>query len=277
MEKRWLEDTEYVARCLAGKELFGDSFSPEDISLWVQLESQAYAGLAASGEEYRYGFHELDRLHGFKHLPSGSAFDRVLGFGSAYGDEILPIADRCGDISIVEPGDVFWKHRLGEKKVAYTKPAADGELPFEDDSFDLVLCFSALHHVPNVSKVIGEFSRVMKSGSWLLVREPISSMGDWFQENRKGTTKCERGIPRALMEGFIQNSGLSLQQSKPCDFTPWIRFLNLLGVDTFNNRLATRADAVLSKAFSFNNVYYATNVFQKFRPSSRYYICRKGA
>lgn len=46
------------------------------------------------------------------------------------------------------------------------------ELPFPDNSFDLVTCQTVLIHVPNPSKAIKEMKRVLKPGGTLLCVEP---------------------------------------------------------------------------------------------------------
>src|SRR5690349_13949686 len=38
------------------------------------------------------------------------------------------------------------------------------ELPFEDESFDLVLGHAVLHHIPDLDKAIAEFRRVLRPG-----------------------------------------------------------------------------------------------------------------
>lgn len=77
-----------------------------------------------------------------------------------------------------------------------------GKISFEDNSFDLITSFSVLHHVPNVSFVISELVRVLSKDGYLLIREPIHSMGDWSVK-REGLTKNERGIHYKLLEQFI--------------------------------------------------------------------------
>ena len=279
MEKRWLEDKAYVERCFAGKELFGDSFAPQDIERWYELESHAYAQMSGSGKTTKeianYGYHEMNKHYGYRYLPD-IRYERVLGFGSGYGDDMLPVLDRCGEVFIIEPGDVFWEHHLGEKNVSYHKPKPSGDMPFEDSAFDLILCFSALHHVANVSKIISEFARVLRKDGWLIIREPTTSMGDWFAE-RPGTTSCERGIPADIMNGFILGNGLTIRKQTPCDFAPWNRLVSSFGISCYSSRFATRVDAVFSRIFSFNRAYYAKNVFRKFRPGARFYVCAKDA
>jgi ubiquinone/menaquinone biosynthesis C-methylase UbiE len=46
------------------------------------------------------------------------------------------------------------------------------ELPFEDDSFDLIVCFETIEHVEDGPAVIGEFRRVLRPEGLLLISSP---------------------------------------------------------------------------------------------------------
>lgn len=48
--------------------------------------------------------------------------------------------------------------------LVYLAPAEN--LPFRDETFDLVYCFSVVEHVQNVEKTISEIARVMKQGAY---------------------------------------------------------------------------------------------------------------
>lgn len=106
-------------------------------------------------------------------------FKNVLGFGSAWGNEFEPICNMIGNLTIIEPSDNLVNNKIGNLTPKYIKPSIDGKLPFSNNSFDLITCFGTLHHIPNVSFVISELIRVLKKDGYLLLREPIISMGDW--------------------------------------------------------------------------------------------------
>lgn len=57
--------------------------------------------------------------------------------------------------------------------------SADAEqLPFEDESFDLVLGHAILHHIPDLPQAFGEFARVLAPGGTLLFAGEPSRYGD---------------------------------------------------------------------------------------------------
>ena len=66
--------------------------------------------------------------------------------------------------------------RLG---VSVETVACDAEeLPFEDDSFDLVLGHAVLHHIPHLDRAFGEFRRVLRPGGEFLFAGEPSQTGD---------------------------------------------------------------------------------------------------
>ncbi len=52
------------------------------------------------------------------------------------------------------------------------------ELPFEDESFDVVLGHAVLHHIPDLDKAFSEFNRVLKPGGAIVFCGEPSRYGD---------------------------------------------------------------------------------------------------
>jgi len=256
---------------LTGKRLMGDDMGGAEAAQWVKDEREAYAGLVGSVD--RYAYHGLNRRHGF-HLMPGGRFRNVLGFGSADGQELEPIIGRLDAITIVEPSDSFVTDRIMTVPVRYVKPATDGRLPFRDGAFDLVLSLGALHHIPNVSRVVGELFRCMSAGGHALVREPIVSLGDW-RKPRKGLTKRERGIPLELFRGIISKAGFTVVSERLCMFPLTGRLGPILGKSAYNSRLALSIDDILCRLFAWNVNYHPRNLIDKLRPTSVFYVLRK--
>jgi len=61
---------------------------------------------------------------------------------------------------------------LGNKLKVEFVPLEGPDLPFADNSFDRVICFDALHHVPVQEHAIAEFARVLKPGGIAALHEP---------------------------------------------------------------------------------------------------------
>ena len=262
---------EELARYLTGSVLYGDDFDLTQVAEWFDDEREGYTNLPwedpdeANGvDSYWYG--AMNEYHGFRYLPD-QTFRHALGLGSAYGGEFLSLADRIDRITIVEPSKSLRSKRIGPIAPTYVDPRADGQLPFADGDFDLALLFGVLHHIPNVTAVVREVGRVVARDGYLVLREPIISMGDWRQP-RQGLTKRERGIPRDLLISAVERAGFDVVRARPC-MNPMIAkaasFWPALGPD---RRLGVRLDAALCRAINWNYRYHANSKAQKVRPTS---------
>jgi ubiquinone/menaquinone biosynthesis C-methylase UbiE len=265
-----------LVRAFRGDTLYGDNFSPAEIREWFDDEREAYANLGAKERgAYRYGYHGLNTEHGFQHLPD-RRFDRVLSFGGAYGDELLPVIRRVQHVVISDPSDALGVSEIHGMPVRYTKPQMDGHIAFPDEAFDLVTCFGVLHHIPNVSAVIAEFYRCLAPGGYALVREPIISMGDW-RRPRRGLTQRERGIPIAILRRTLHAAGFRVMRETLCMFPLTYRLHWFLKEPVFNYRSVVKWDRLASSLFAWNLRYHATNFAQKLRPASAFYVLQKPA
>ena len=52
------------------------------------------------------------------------------------------------------------------------------ELPFDDESFDLVFGHAVLHHIPDLARAFGEFARVLRPGGTVVFCGEPSRYGD---------------------------------------------------------------------------------------------------
>ena len=257
---------------LSGEKLYGDDFDRDQMEAWYRDEAEGYAQLAqAHHGRWTYGYEALNRRWGFRHLPAKRVFQRALGFGSAFGDEFLPVIERIREVTIIEPSDEFVQPEVHGIPVRYVKPSVSGDLPFEGQAFDLVLCFGVLHHICNVSHVLREMFRCLAPGGFALLREPIVSMGDWTRP-RRSLTKRERGIPDALLRGMIEHAGFRVVHAGYCVFRPIPKLMNMLGVAAYNSRWLTWLDAMACHALSFNRRYHRTRFLEKFGPQSVFYV-----
>ncbi|NPE27139.1 class I SAM-dependent methyltransferase [Methanococcoides sp. SA1] len=255
----------------SGEKLYGDDFDLIQIKKWYKDEEEGYSGLVS--KEHSYGYHELNKIHGFSKLKSISKFGKVLSFGGAYAHELIPISNKICSICVVEPSKKLRAKKLGNKKLSYFEPEISGDLPFENETFDLITCFGVLHHIPNVSHIISEFSRVLKKDGYLLLREPIVSMGNWTK-SRVGLTKRERGIPLDLLKKMIEKNDFHVTSERLALF-PLTRRLGFEKIRPCNSRIIVYLDFILSKLFSWNKKYHSTRFYHKIRPQSVFLVLKK--
>ncbi len=118
------------------------------------------------------------------------------------------------------------------------------KLPFEDESFDYILCWGVLMHIPELEKAIAEITRVLRRGGSLVIQEgnmnsPDSILGRMLMlrlRNRKtevrktpagieywtGTDSVTRFLRHANVPWLIRrfmNEGLFIQEHISGQFT----------------------------------------------------------
>lgn len=100
------------------------------------------------------------------------------------------------------PEQAFYKRFKKLKNLEYTttdlnSPLADVKadicnLPFDDNSFDVILCNHVLEHIPNDTKAMQELHRVMKPGGWGIFQIPQDLKREKTFEDDSITDKKER-------------------------------------------------------------------------------------
>jgi len=272
---RRIDDPHYIEKCLAGELLYGDDLSVEELEIWFRGEEEGYFTIEQqSGKHYEYPFHALDWEHGFRFL-AGRTFNSVLGVGSAFGDEFRPIIRQCRQITVLEPAKGFARQEIDGVPVRYVPPDPTGRMPFADASFDLITCFSVLHHVANVSFVLKELHRCLRPDGVLLVREPAVSMGDW-RRPRTGLTRRERGIPPHLFRRMILDAGFEIVREKRCAFSLMSRFKYLLGQPAYNSRFVMKLDKLVCRLPIWSRRYHPRIFLHKLCPTMMVFVLRRG-
>ncbi|MCL1937783.1 MAG: methyltransferase domain-containing protein [Candidatus Azobacteroides sp.] len=259
-----------------GKSLYGDNFSPEEIEQWYCTEAEAFANMYGMkiNNGQLYEFHHLNTLYGYRYLQNQETFHHALGFGASWGYEFLPIIDKIEKLTIIESSIQTRSLKIGEKLIPeYQSPHKDGQIEFPDHSFDLITCFDALHHIPNVSFVLKELFRVLQPDGYILLREPIHSMGDW-RNKRSGLTANERGIPKDYLLKIINQNGMDIVQKHYyyCMTSFFKRTFPKMNADSWPYLYF---DRFLSSLLAFNIHYHPINKMQRISPTSIFYVLRK--
>jgi len=266
----------------AGIDLFGDDMSPAEIRQWFLDEEHGYYNLTANQNDSKgesengasYSYRTFNQFHAFEFVQKRS-FNTCLAFGCARGDDVEPLAGAVDSFIGIEPAKKFWRAEIGGKPATYLMPAVNGDLHLADDSVDLVTSLGVLHHVPNVSHLLGEFARVLKPGGMFIVREPCSSMGDW-RKPRPGLTIRERGISLAWMDSQLRAKGFKCLRRRYVMFKATYLLEKLIKYP-FNNRAIVVADWIASTIFSWNCRYWRDSTLKKIAPTSYYIVAQKVA
>ena len=93
--------------------------------------------------------------------------EKVLEIGCGIGTDLVRFAKNgalCTGVDLTEFAIKTTKRHFEIKNLKYEKLlVADAEnLPFDDNSFDLVLTIGVIHHTPDIQKCVNEIYRVLK-------------------------------------------------------------------------------------------------------------------
>ena len=128
--------------------------------------------------EYRFWLDRDRRIHGERDhdllVPERYAAKSVLEVGSGFGCNLLSLSRRAqGKFVGVEPMAIYRQFTsiLAEREglqVPEVRAGTGEALPFESESFDIVLCYSA-HQYMDIRKAIHEMARVLVPGGQLQI------------------------------------------------------------------------------------------------------------
>ena len=262
----------------SGAAVYGDDFDKTRIADWYGVTARElhddFARTAPDCPGYRYEYHALNHHHAFRFL-AGIRFRQCLAFGCAAGDDVAPIAPQVGRFLAIEPVERFWRTDIAGTPADYRRPTLGGRIDCPDGANDLTVCLHALHHVPNASAVLTEFARVTAPGGLIVLREPISTMGDW-RVPRRNLTPHERGFPLPWLEQRFDTLGLTVRHRSFCSFPLTERLGPLLGAKLpYDSPALVRLDALASALTQWNIAYHRDSLRKKFAPGAAYYVLER--
>ncbi|MDR0732970.1 MAG: class I SAM-dependent methyltransferase [Dysgonamonadaceae bacterium] len=259
----------------SGKSLYGDNYTMEEIIRWYNEEEESYADMYGKGVSDNAYNNNLDILFGYKYIPATEGMKyNALGFGSSWGYELLPIINRIENLCIIDSSAQTVSKKLGHVTPKYLKATVSGKIEMPDETFNLITCFSVLHHIPNVTFVVSELFRVLQKGGYLLLREPINSMGDW-RNKRAGLTKHERGIPPQYLKNIILSQKCKIIKLTHHHFIYSFLVRKLHSPKFLRSKWYLKLDHILSELFLCNFYYHPKNYLQRISPNSIYYVIIK--
>lgn len=116
-----------------------------------------------------------------------------------------------------DPGGVETATRTASEcgeshRMRFVVADAEGRLPFDDDSFDGLICIDALNHLRNRSFVLAEWRRVLRPGRRALFTDPVVVTGPVTNEELALRSSIGRFlyVPPGINEHLIDQAGLRL-------------------------------------------------------------------
>jgi SAM-dependent methyltransferase len=258
---------ESLPRTAARKVLKGNL--PSDIV--AELVENKVAAEPHLRAEYEAITDEQARLHFGPEEPMDALYlQRALRYFHAWRQHVLRvrIGDRLATAEFLDIGDtdgLMLKH-LGKTRLGFNlAPAAvenirsngveaqlgDGHgLPFEDASFDVVLCFETLEHVESPAQLISEIARVCKPDGQVFLSIP------WVPRTNihPRDTSIQRGYGH--VHEFSRDDFVALLSHTPLEVR-WNEECDILGPPS---RLAHRAFLLANR-----RSYLAAGTFRRFQ------------
>jgi cyclopropane fatty-acyl-phospholipid synthase-like methyltransferase len=159
---------------------------------------------------------EYDKFYSWLNLSAG---DHVLEIASGSGGPSLYLAGkfkcRITGLDINEEGIKTANQRALEAKITDSKfqlADVNQRLPYNDETFDAVMCMDSANHFGDRLSVLWEWHRVLKTGRRLLFTDPVVITGP--VSNEELAARSNIGffifIPLETTKNFIQEAGFQL-------------------------------------------------------------------
>ncbi len=149
-----------------------------------------------------------------------AADDNVLEVASGSGGPALYLADITGcivmGIDATESG-VATATQAAQKadltsRAQFKLSDANTRLPFEDNSFDAIVCIDSMNHLPNRLDVLKEWHRVLKPGYRAAFTDPVVITGPVTNDElaMRSSVGLFLFVPPGVNETLIEQAGLHL-------------------------------------------------------------------
>jgi SAM-dependent methyltransferase len=149
-----------------------------------------------------------------------SSTDHVLEVASGSGGPALYLARQTGcRVTGIDSNDagVATASRMAAasgdaERVRFRVADATAFLPFEDGSFDALLCIDSMNHLPDRPAVLREWRRVLRPGGRALFTDPVVVTGPVTNDELalRSSIGLFLFVPPGVNERFIAQEGLEL-------------------------------------------------------------------
>jgi SAM-dependent methyltransferase len=164
---------------------------------------------------------EYDRFLAWLRL---TADDHVLEVASGSGGPALYVARTTGcrvtgidanEKGVTTASAMAARSNLTDR-TSFTVADANGPLPFDDDTFDALLCIDSMNHFPDRRAVFQEWHRVLRPGHRAIFTDPVVITGP--VTNDELALRSSIGfflfVPPGVNERLIEEAGLDLVQQE---------------------------------------------------------------
>lgn len=162
------------------------------------------------GREYEHAAEEV----AIRKMLKGKHFKKAVDVGGGYG-RICPLLKEYADqVTLAEPSQqqltIAKDYLKGKKGIDMVLAQAD-QLPFADESIDLVTVVRVIHHIPDPTEEFSEIARVLKPNGYLFIE--FANYAN-FKNRAKHALKFKR-IPREPVDIRTHESDIPFVNHNP--------------------------------------------------------------
>jgi len=192
-------------------------------STYAHFDEQVLASVreATFGEDIgQNSWVTADEYEGFIGSLRLRAQAHVVEIASGSGGPALHLARKTGcHVTGVDanPSGVSTANRAATRanlsqRLKFMVADATRPLPFDDDTFDALLCIDSMNHFPNRGEVLKEWCRVLKPGGRAIFTDPVVITGPVTNEELAARSSIGLFVfvPKGLNEELIVKAGFKL-------------------------------------------------------------------
>ncbi len=103
-------------------------------------------------------------------------------------------------------------NRHGARLVSFRAADANARLPFEDESFDALICIDSMNHFPDREGVLREWRRLLRPGGCALFTDPVVITGPVTNDELalRSSIGLFLFVPPGINQRLIENAGFQL-------------------------------------------------------------------
>jgi SAM-dependent methyltransferase len=198
-----------------GVDLYGSHYGSFKTELYAEIRSAAFD--EDIGQNGWLTAAEQDLFIEWLALGPG---ERLLDVACGSGGPTLRVATvtgcRVNGIDIHEDGVRTAAASAAERglggQARFSQADGGGRLPFEDSSFDAVICIDAVNHLPDRPRVFAEWHRVLKPGGRLVFADPIVVTGPLTDEEIaiRASIGFFLFVPDGVDDRMLESAGFSI-------------------------------------------------------------------